>query len=573
MAHMVQDWTDGQLEKKIPNTQEGFDGERKLYKELKKQLPDDWIVIYDKTLSDGKGENQIDFLVFVPGKGVVNVDAKGGSANKGEGYHLVKGDVYLGDEKKKVFDKARGAISRFSDRVYQLLRIPKTKKLPDGTSVSNPWGAYGALVVFTNKDLNIPHEHESSYMGGTELYKGGMLERRILEQLDKHRDGFEPFSRYMDTILSLWTIDDEGEAVSREFVEKDERSSLMLSLPQREIMVMAEGDAAYEGIVHVMGSAGTGKTILACGLARNFAKKGQKVLYVCFNEFLAKSIRASRENSGFTITNFHKIGDLIGKNLTIWRNGNMDRNATLAQIRQFFSTVKLPKYDVLIVDEAQDLNQMKGQNEIAALLPLLKRQRRIIVFSDKGQSLYSEDWNLDVEALCGPSGKELPKILYTNYRNQQVIFEHFRNYNATNNDDRLFCYFDKGIAEDRKHGVEELLQQLFSGNDDGLKPRDVIIVGTEWDRLPKSGLRTINGKRIHLKQSRNANGSRDDRVLSNWLKEDSDSSFILVTTEKQIKGLEANVVIFIVGAHDQDQQKYVAESRAKYRLYVVEGEG
>ena len=54
MARMYPDWLDSELEEKIPITQDGCDGERKLYKELRK-LPKDWKVIYDRTLSDGHG--------------------------------------------------------------------------------------------------------------------------------------------------------------------------------------------------------------------------------------------------------------------------------------------------------------------------------------------------------------------------------------------------------------------------------------------------------------------------------------------------------------------------------------
>ena len=572
MARMIPDWTDNELEEKI--THDGYDGERKLYKELRR-LPKNWVVLYDKTLSDGRGENQVDFLVFVPGMGVVNVDAKGGPKEPDKGYHMKQGDLYLGEVRKDVFGQARGAINRFSERVYQLLGISKTVRSSVGGYEPNLWGAFGSLVVFTNKDLVIPQEHESSYLGATNLYTPGCLQSRIEAQLNKHPEGHAAFGRYMDEILSLWTVEDDGRYVSREFVESDERSSMGLSVPQMELLQKAERADALGRILHISGAAGTGKTILACGMARDFSKMGKKVLYVCFNSFLAMQIRSDKRNN-FKALHFHAVGDLVGDNLTVWKqivtNGKkrtvLDRQATFRKIKSvFWSDKKLPKFDVLIVDEAQDLCQAASQNEIAVLLPCLKRKRQIIVFSDKGQSLYSADWDLDVKELGVEDSAVERHTLYMNFRNRQKIFDHFKDYNVTENDDLLSCYQRDGVVEIMKLSVEQLLHRLFSMND-GLRPRDIVILGSAWDDIPNDKTFQIGGRHIVVKRNRTSSGQRDDAVIERWLAHNECSDFVLATTEKQFKGLEANIVIFAVGAAN-DRQRYVAESRAKYKLYLL----
>ena len=50
------------------NEKGGKQAEAHLYRLLKEQLPDDWYVFYDRSFTGEKQENQIDFLVIVPGK-------------------------------------------------------------------------------------------------------------------------------------------------------------------------------------------------------------------------------------------------------------------------------------------------------------------------------------------------------------------------------------------------------------------------------------------------------------------------------------------------------------------------
>ena len=58
---------------KAPDDEKGGKkAEAHLYKLLKEQLPDDWYVFYDRSFTGEVQENQIDFLVIVPGRGISN---------------------------------------------------------------------------------------------------------------------------------------------------------------------------------------------------------------------------------------------------------------------------------------------------------------------------------------------------------------------------------------------------------------------------------------------------------------------------------------------------------------------
>lgn len=153
MAKMVPNWSKGDLPLAIPESKPGWQGERELFKFMMEELPDEWTVVYNTYIEvissyetgddmnirrNESGneycQNQLDFLVFVPGKGVVNVDAKGwGYKRCGANEVRLNGDP----RNPNVFDKAYQAIHTFDAYVRKYY-------------TSNPtmhWGAFGHLVT------------------------------------------------------------------------------------------------------------------------------------------------------------------------------------------------------------------------------------------------------------------------------------------------------------------------------------------------------------------------------------------------------------------------------------------
>ena len=54
--------------------------------------------------------------------------------------------------------------------------------------------------------------------------------------------------------------------------------------------------------------------------------------------------------------------------------------------------------------------------------------------------------------------------------------------------------------------------------------------------------------------------------ISKWL----NGECILATTIQSFKGLESEIVFYIASSNDVPEVQYVAESRAKYELYLVQ---
>ena len=126
--------------------------ERRLYEVMDKYLPQDWVIVCNTYVevkfvqhdigrmrlpvigSSGISyhENQLDFLVFVPNLGVVNVDAKGGTYAisglnecRAKGFSVVPkhGENYVvmcaGNPGKNVFDQAKNAIHTVDEFIRQ----------------------------------------------------------------------------------------------------------------------------------------------------------------------------------------------------------------------------------------------------------------------------------------------------------------------------------------------------------------------------------------------------------------------------------------------------------------------
>lgn len=110
--------------------------------------------------------------------------------------------------------------------------------------------------------------------------------------------------------------------------------------------------------LRVIGTAGSGKTQLAVQAMKDALARGQRTLYVCFNRPLADHI-AKVAPAGATVTNYHQLCDWVARD-----GGHVpDFHGTNAfdDLERRFAAAPIDerwRFDVLIVDEGQDFQQM-----------------------------------------------------------------------------------------------------------------------------------------------------------------------------------------------------------------------
>lgn len=259
------------LLKLIPDSTPGADGERRLFRFFRDAMPPDWDVFYNVSIS-GSVDHQLDFLVVVRGRGIVNVDAKGG------GYSLRDGFVYLGDRPDPIYQQASGAIHSVDEYVQT--------HISNGTT----WGAFDYLVVFTKTTQVVPagEENHAFSILGCERDSAGManeLVSRIHALLDRHSFAYAHFARHGLSIVSKLESSQLPFVENLRYLDWDRLSERMLTVPQKQVFSALLRDR----YCHVKGGAGTGKTLVAVALARRYAEMGKRVLYVCYNRSLGRS--------------------------------------------------------------------------------------------------------------------------------------------------------------------------------------------------------------------------------------------------------------------------------------------
>ena len=124
----------------------------------------------------------------------------------------------------------------------------------------------------------------------------------------------------------------------------------LLKLTEEQYCVL-EGLSQNERIM-IEGSAGTGKTVLAIEYAKRHAQSGNRTLMLVYNKNLSLQLKL-HENDMLTIEHFH---GLVARYIPVTANNSVYFDKELPE--QFFYRLcsgNIAKYDVIVIDEAQDL--------------------------------------------------------------------------------------------------------------------------------------------------------------------------------------------------------------------------
>ena len=558
--------TDRELEDAIPEESDGWRGERILYKFLRDHAPSSWTVIYNTTFMHEGTRHQLDFLLMVPGKGILNLDAKGYGYSQSEGEIFRYNTRTRRGERARIYDTAQAAIMTFDRHVRAYV------------SKGNPWGNFDYMIIFATTEVVLKPGIDEAFAfslldaAGHEESFARRFEQQVERLLDSHGNG-GLFSRYSEAILKYLTPSCIPVAESRQFLDWDQCSEDELSLEQKKIF------AKMPKYAHIKGGAGTGKTIVALLLAKKLAAQGKQVLYVCFNNELAKSLRRKNKESRVSVTSFYSIGNVFGVDYKrIYGSGINCEEVEKARGRDFLDRcleekldlLKGKAFDVLIVDEAQDLSH----DNLLLLFSFFKApyERQAFLFSDAEQSIFCYEntpsgWDYDEKALF-PNEEVFQFTLSMNYRNMKPIHESFK------------AYEDGSIAtcwdDDNRNSPKEFFPVTSVTFQQMRQIISSLLAGTN----SASEIAVLSTDKGFLEQVNNfpsLDGGADVRFtqdVKTW--EDPLKKQVLKTTVQKFKGLEAGIVFFHEKEGQLDESKmeklrYVGKSRAKYRLYIVQG--
>jgi len=366
------------------------------------QLGDDWHVIHSVAWQGlrGKreGDGEADFILVHKDVGVIVIEVKGGeiSVDRGQwkSHRLDNGAIVNIDNP---FEQAAAAKSKLykwvGERVKFVVPTMHAVVFPGGRAPNNMGPAATAAITIDSAGL---HDLGASIAKVVSHWK-------ISCKLDQ---------RQVDEVINLLAPTTAIKRTAADDAYDAEHALVRLTEEQRR---------AFSGLKRtrraiVYGGPGTGKTLLAGEKAAQMAADGSKVLFVCYNQLLARALQTSKHLSKVDIVTFHSLcmrsaarnGATIPKNPTqSW----WDTDAPYQLVES--AQDEAQKYDAIVVDEAQDFSE----DWLQALLALLKEEESspFYVFADADQRLWSRTWT--------PRADWLPYELTINCRNTQPIAE------------------------------------------------------------------------------------------------------------------------------------------------------
>jgi len=235
----------------------------------------------------------------------------------------------------------------------------------------------------------------------------------------------------------------------------------------------------------IFGGAGTGKSILARLRVQQLAEEDKKVLFLCFNNALAdehrKQLAGSTNLENIEIATFHQLcaSRAEAAGLAFQPNKAEDivgfYNETAPNLLLEALEKKPESWDALVVDEAQDYLS----DWWLILNEMLAEKANVTLVADPQQDLYMRGFTLPTDVFSDMV--PYPFVLHQNYRNAHEIATWLKEnhvYAADPNDQlpssnrpvEVFTW------KDDKQQLEKLTEQLNKLEEEGFKPKDLLLL-------------------------------------------------------------------------------------------------
>lgn len=372
-------------------------GERQVYERFGRELDADWVVLHSLGLVEHERKvwGEIDFVVLST-KGIFVIEVKGGkvSCKNGKWVHEAFGrDPYA--RREGPWRQAESAMVALQKRLNACKSTLKDVLV-----------GYGVVMP-----------HETFTTTGPEIEPAVLLDSRnfrrnlrfYIGDLQRHwRELYRTRHGRDMRGLSAEEIREVRQMLRPDIGSAFSLGSYFTGL-ESELVQLTEGQVrAARGLANnprtvIRGKAGTGKTIVAMHRAMDLAESGLTVLYLCFNQMLAKHVRLSLESvtpkKRFDVAHIHSLfSDTIasaGLSARL-RDARVADSELFARVfpETFVEAVLMSgcrEVDVLIIDEAQDILTDSNLDALDLLLKDGLGRGRWHFFLDPLQNIYGEE--------------------------------------------------------------------------------------------------------------------------------------------------------------------------------------
>ena len=530
------------------------DAERKMFRRIRDEVPDEWSALHSVGLAghERKPWAEIDFVLVGP-EGIFCLEVKGGRIERRDGRWIFTDRAGRATRKDEgPFEQVGSASAALANYLFGVM--PALRSSVIGYLVATP-------------------DQSAAHMTGPDVLK---------DVLYDEADAGRPFSEFLSRVASYWharlgrdgtlTGAEVAAAVSKLRGDFDLRPSLRAQVRgvlDELVELTAEQSSALEGLVDspravIRGGAGTGKTILAVEEALRWAGDGSRVLLTCFNKNLAYFVREALEGEHVHVEHFHSLLARIVADAGLDHRKPKVEAADLFEV--FYPELAVEallegsdeQFDVIIVDEAQDLLRDTYLDVFDALLDGGLRDGKWRFFFDSRQNLYDsiqreqlhylEAFGVARYSLTKNCRNTIPIALTTAMLAGREIEETLQ---AEGPEVKLIWYLD---ADDQAGKVRREVRRLLNG---GLRPNEITI---------------LSPRRMTTSATMQRLGSFADDVIDLGAgPEGLSEPRMRFSSISGFKGLESEAVLLIDGDDLSEAGRdsyYVAASRAKALLTV-----
>lgn len=369
-------------------------GEIELFYKIKNDvLTKDWIVLHSLDIANHirQRTGEADFLIIIPQKGVVCLEIKAAKSIRRE-----HGQWFIGSKPPE----SRGPFKQASSNMYSIQEDLWKK------DISLKKIVFESAVVFPYLKFEIqsPEWHSWQVIDSEDIQNKsiGQLTLNVIEQSLSHIKK-TPSATWFDPV-SNGPTEKQARRIAEllrpnfEFYESPKSRSGRLE-EELKIYTQEQFDAldsmSINPRVIFLGPAGTGKSLLAIELSRRKTLEGKKVLFLCYNRLLGEWLQ-NETNSLKPLVKTSTIHSHMlnvaeispRKDSNFWQE-YLPKAATTALS---FDVKNKYKYDVIIIDEAQDILTDNNLSFLDSSLLGGLNSGEIYLFGDfEKQVLYKND--------------------------------------------------------------------------------------------------------------------------------------------------------------------------------------
>ncbi len=510
----------------IPETPRDFKpGSREdiMFAALKK-LPDSYYVVHSYLITKIKRDNSVldaeaDFVVFNRSKGLLCLEAKATRVK------YLNGVWCYGNEKPMGHG---GPFRQAGDAMYDILTYMQENGMSD--LIERCKFFHGVWFPLVSKEyilsLPLPQEAPPELILTKEALEDPepWLER-IFSYTERHKTESILSEAQAERIVNE-VLCPKFEIVSSADFEAEVKKIVFRQLLREQASVLNFLEEQKTAVIN--GAAGTGKTLIALEKAKRHANRGEKVLFLCFNNRLKNHLA---DNNRHDNIDYYTIA---GYACSICRTPTPDYDLMIKVLEEMWENNSFP-YQHIVVDEGQDFGiEMGKETDVLETLKTIiedtKEDGSFYVFYDKLQLVQARKMPKFLE------DADCKLTLYRNCRNTENIAKtSLRPISERNPKLMENCII--GVPA-RMHFCEDYNGILNS-------------IDTAIDSLHEDGIRNI----VILTCKTESESCISEEIKEGYYPAGMEQ--ILFTTCRKFKGLEADAVILV----DVDEKTFLGEDR------------